>query len=164
MTIKKGTHAPIRLPRILISPSEVVYAVTFTDSCRYTLNNEDQLDINKLFGIGYFPSHHNNSIRFGWVCDHKVEGISIYAYWYANKVRKWEYMTQVPIGTTHYYSIDISGNTHKLKVHDIFPNAPGISTESEFSVDVKPSAVSYLLRPYFGGNQKAPHDITIKMV
>jgi hypothetical protein len=161
MTIKKGTHAPFRLPRILISPSELIYKITFTDSCKYKINEEDQLDINKLFGIGYLPNHHNSSVRFGWVSNPTEQGISIYAYWYANKIRNWQYMGEVPLYAPNYYSISVSGTKHTLQVHSPYPNTrEGLRA----TVDVKTSAISYLLRPYFGGNQKAPHDITIKMV
>jgi len=42
------------------------WAVTFTESCRYDLKTADQLDVNKLCGIGYLPGHHKESARFGW--------------------------------------------------------------------------------------------------
>ena len=38
----------------------------FTDSCMFDLHDEDQWDVNKLFGFSIGHHHNNSSFRFGW--------------------------------------------------------------------------------------------------
>lgn len=158
MVIKKNTHAPLRLPKLLLFENYISTKVEFTDSCRYDIGKE-QLDVNKLFGVGYFPGHHNNSVRFGWRYDKEQDAIEILSYFYNNKKRDFCSMAWVQIGFPAYYTIFIRENEHVLSIvttnmfHEI----------AEVSVPVKGKKVGYLLRPYFGGNKKAPHDIEINI-
>jgi len=151
MIIRKNTHAPLRLPRLLIKPRLLIYRVAFTESCRYDLG-KDQGDINKLFGVGYFPSHHENSVRIGWNYDVVSGKINIFAYWYAEGIRGWQYLRSVDIGMNYYFKIYIDGDAHRLDI-----------SGRNYRVDVKSTPVCYLLRPYFGGNKTAPHDIVIDL-
>lgn len=151
MIIHKNTHAPLRFPRLLIKPKLLAYRVGFTESCRYDIG-KDQGDINKLFGVGYFPSHHDNSVRIGWNYDIGSGKINIFAYWYVEGTRGWQYLRSVEIGEQHYFKIYIDGNMHRLDV-----------AGRTYYIDVNATKVSYLLRPYFGGNRKAPHTVIIDM-
>jgi len=151
MRIKKGTHAPIRLPKIMLTPSLICYRVAFTQSCKYDIGN-DQGDINKLFGIGYFPSHHKNSVRIGWNYDTVSGKICLWAYWYKDGKRCWDYLRSVDIGVPYYFKIYIGDGEHTIDV-----------SGRRYTVDTEPQKISYLLRPYFGGNQTAPHDMIIDM-
>lgn len=152
MKIKKGTHAPLRLPKILLNTRCLSYEVEFTDSCRYDIGSEDQGDINKLFGVGYFPSHHYNSVRIGWNYDIPTDKIKLWAYWYEKGQRKWAYLKSVDVNTTHCFSIRMENNEHVIDLGDVV-----------YTIGVKPKFIGYLLAPYFGGNQVAPHDIIIHL-
>ena len=151
MKIQKDTHAPFRFPLLLIKPKLLVYRVAFTESCRYDIDN-DQGDINKLFGIGYFPHHHDSSVRIGWNYDLVSGKIQLWAYWYADGVRQYSYLRSVDIGMLYYFKIYIEDGEHTI-------DAAG----RMFSVYLKPKSIGYLLRPYFGGNRKAPHTIVIDL-
>lgn len=159
VTIKKGTHAPLRIPKIIRGKWYLhSYNIVFTESCRYNLNNGDQADINKLVGIGYFPSHHTNSVRFGWRYVTDLDAMEIMAYWYSNKERKWDHVCFVSLEKEYQYILNITEKFHMLSVYD------GTNLVGDFEIeDVKPKSFGYLLRPYFGGNQKAPHDMTVKI-
>ena len=159
MVIKKNTHAPLRFPKLLIGEVLISAIVEFTDSCRYDVG-EDQLDVNKLFGIGYFPTHHTNSVRFGWRYDKNVDKIEILAYYYLNGDRHFDTLTWADIGVSYRCVIFIEPNNHTLCMGK---KDTGSLFEVEYSVPVKRKSVGYLLRPYFGGNKKAPHNIEIKI-
>lgn len=150
MIIRKGTHAPFRFPCITDSP-ELVHKITFTESCRYDIGAE-QADVNKLFGIGYFPHHHKRSVRFGWRYDLAGGMIEVVAYWYMRGERYFLPMGLVSIGSPHVYVIRRHENMHQLYLD----NRPPLE------LPVPGSHWGYLLRPYFGGNMTAPHDIEIK--
>lgn len=151
MKIQKGTHAPFRLPCLLINPRLLAYRVAFTESCRYDIGR-DQGDINKLFGIGYFPHHHDNSVRIGWNYDIVSGKINLFAYWYAQGVRGWHYLRSVDIGEVNYFSIQAGEQDHIIDV-----------SGRKYCVDVPGRSVGYLLRPYFGGNKTSPHTMIIDM-
>lgn len=63
-------------------------------------------------------------------------------------------MGQVPIGQEHIFVLTPGLSNHTLQVY-----GRGMAC----TVPVYSQGVAYLLRPYFGGNKKAPHDIEIKM-
>ena len=151
MKIQKGIHAPFRLPCLLINPRLLAYRVAFTESCRYDIGR-DQGYINKLFGIGYFPHHHDNSVRIGWNYDIVSGKINLFAYWYAQGVKGWHYLRSVDIGEVNYFSIQAGERDHIIDV-----------SGRKYCVDVAGRSVGYLLRPYFGGNKTSPHTMIIDM-
>jgi hypothetical protein len=180
MIIKKGTHRPFfRFFKILADKESIRYKVTFTPSCRYNIGAEDQGDINKLYGIGYFtnkilvykkfkifgkeislptfrPMHHYNSMRFGWRYDINRDQIEILSYYYHKSVRYSESIGFLNIGVEYVFVMDLAENSHILSIF-----CYGI-TLCDILVPLNSMDIGYLLRPYFGGNQKAPHNIEIK--
>lgn len=150
MIIRKGTHKSWQCPELILNKDIISYIVRFDDSCRYNIG-KDQGDINKLFGIAYFPHHHKNSVRIGWNYQPETNKIRLYAYWYINGVRGWHYMHSVKIGKYVFITIRIHRPTHFIDIQG-----------KKFLVDCKGS-FGYLLGPYFGGNQTAPHDINIEI-
>jgi hypothetical protein len=132
----------------------------FTDSAIYQFNDADQYDINKLFGFSV-GMHHNNSFRFGWRPNKDLNKIEIVGYEYHDKVRipsipicevelnKWyEYKMIYLCGfkTIHYHVSDGS----KTII------AGGNKIELKHKINW-----GYRLGLYFGGNKKAPHNITV---
>jgi hypothetical protein len=152
MTIKKGTHAPLRLPHLILEPKVLKYEVTFMPSCVYYIG-DDQSDINKLFGIGYFPFHRWDSVRFGWRYG-AGNYVAIFSYCYIGKERIYKMIGMVEIGKAHTFVLTPGQSSHTLHVlgKGIYQTVP-----------LQRQGTGYLLRPYFGGNQAAPHDIEIKM-
>lgn len=162
ITIGKNRHYPWLIP--IAFPFWVRRKQTtirkagfmFTDSCMYDLKDEDQWDVNKLFGfsIGY---HHHTSFRFGWRPLLEENLIEIVAYEYLDGVRqktipvhrvepnKWgEYTIMYdPSHQIVHYLVSAGG----FEVHNI-------SNKRKWGL-------GYTLGIYFGGNEKAPHKITI---
>lgn len=163
MVIRKGTHKSFRLPKLLVDCDNLSYNVRFTESCKYDIGPEDQLDVNKLFGIGYFPHHHVNSVRFGWRYNPShPEQMEILAYWYEDRDRFINSMGFVDIGKGYKYEMwmvrDDDQTIHYMKVSNSFSG----SFYEEVTLNHK-CDIGYLLGLYFGGNQTAPHDMVIVM-
>lgn len=153
--IKKGKHySGLSVPQLLFGETSIMHKLVFNDSCRYNLNNEDQLDVNKLIGIGYLPSHHQKSCRFGWRYNVDKDKMEILAYWYNNGKRDFEHLCWVNIGETVTYLVKSTKDRHYL----IVKTQSGVFTKI---LDFGHSFIGYKLKPYFGGNQKAPQDILI---
>ena len=163
MIIKKGTHGKFKWPE-LISEIDVSYNITFTESCRYFIR-EDQSDINKLFGIGYFPHHKCLSARFGWRYDISSGMIEVLCYLRINWQKTWSSMGLYHIGKEYNFTLS-RPNPHKKWYVNQHCFTTMLTNQNDFrtnQVYCPPNPHGYLLNPYFGGNQVAPHDIEIKM-
>lgn len=138
-----------------LKSSHLSFIARFDQTARYDLGNNNQYDINKLMGFSDCNSlHHENSIRFGWRYSIEKDNIEIFAYAYSNSVMNYHYMGDVAINQNVQYRIQIIDDYFVLSFN-----------ESEF-VEIKRTSdcdkgLYYLLFPYFGGNEKAPHDISI---
>ena len=152
MKIKQGNHSSGLHFNLLPPGCELTYKVTFTESCKYSTWKSDS-SIHKLFGIGFFPYHRINSIRFGWSYE-GTELIRIHKYIYKDGVRTIEPLTWVPVNEPAYLSIfsDKESQSYGMICQHVVEQ-----------VKMKPQ-FGYQLYPYFGGRWKAPHDIEIKMV
>lgn len=128
----------------------------FTESCLYDLKDEDQLDINKLFGFSIGHHHKQNSFRFGWRSNLNSKEIEIFTYEYHNGIR------QKP---KHLCNLELDNKYHRFHIiynpitQSTFYNVDNtFFCISKFSLNKK-HGLGYSLEPYFGGNEEAPHDI-----
>jgi hypothetical protein len=103
--------------------------------------------------------HHYKSVRFGWRYDLLTKSIEILAYWYEKGERKVESLCFVELGKTYRYSFQIVDEAHFLSIYEYLLGAYELLSEK--FLYMPSSALAYPLLPYFGGNQKAPHDMTI---
>lgn len=158
--IRKGKHrARPWIFRLWWNKMWLGYRVMFDYSCSRLPQSDDAMDVNKLFGIGYFPSHHKDSIRFGWNYNPKNELINIYAYWYENGQRNFRFICEVLRGRYYDYQIRVSDASYELVVE-----VP--KTSKRWSVTLPKShnkKLSHHLGIYFGGNQPAPERMLIEM-
>lgn len=150
-TIKKGDHYSYHAHKVV--GNTIKYDVLFEPSCAYNLGNANQYDVNKLFGFNACNSlHHENSARFGWVY---LDGIiEIYAYVYENGVRDIEQIATVNINEWNSFELINTGASYAFKVN----NTLYIWDKENPCV----TKYNYMLYPYFGGDEVAPHDIHIQ--
>lgn len=162
-SINQNSHRSGYYFKPLIFNNELSFNVSFDDNCKYDLGNVDQFDINKLIGISY-GFHHNNSIRIGWRYNTKIDKIELLPYIYVNGKRLTEDTCPVIL------SISTNQRVYGMISHDfgsyrilLYTRDSG-HIEYRFSTgDTKLPSVGYVLFPYFGGNVKAPHKMTIDM-
>lgn len=136
------------------------WVVKFTDSCRYDLQGPDQLDTNKLVGIGYLPGHHKDSARFGWRYDIKTGQVEIVSYCYVKGQREIKHICFCEIGKRYYLEL----NTLE-KWYQFFVYRPGeLKHFGSSAVNHDHNKhFKYRLGAFFGGNRAAPHDMTIEL-
>ena len=135
--------------------------MTFTDSCKYEIDEESC--VNKLFGFSFgLFGVHKNSARFGWTYNSEMNEIFIWKYVYDNGKLTKEKIFSCNIGETHAYDIDAWTYDSDKKGYKTY----GIC----FKIDGKKIAETKIesnkwfvltLGPYFGGNTRAPHKICI---
>ena len=110
--------------------------------------------LNKLYGVSESRNRHKNSMRIGWQAGIQENTISLYAYFYVDGVRNWEYLTEVYIGEEIICSIQRTAMYWNVYVNN-----------TTFSTLVRHSFKGNLRRlyPYFGGDVPSPKNITISI-
>ena len=154
-TIKKGEQFADLNNYISVNYTEQKFIVKFDSSAIYTnINPANQGDINKLYGFSDNDSaHHSFSARFGWNWINNA--LWLYAYVYNKSVVFFQPLRTVPIGSEINCSIKVDGNKYVFTVNGNPVNIPRSSTTT--------TGRGYKLYPYFGGDELAPHNVTIKI-
>ena len=115
----------------------------------------NQHDINKLMGFSDCNSHHHeNSARFGWRWLN--DSLEIHAYVYNDGERSSEYIGIVELNETFAYEISMNRDYYVFSLEGSEP----VHMERTNGCT---KGLYYMLFPYFGGNETAPHDILIKI-
>lgn len=131
----------------------LAFIVKFDSSAIYqTIAKENQADINKLFGFSDNNTQHQQySARFGWRWSDNA--LRIFGYIYNNGVRSSKELGTVDIGKDNYCSIEVSGQSYIFTLNNTSLTMARQSTTAK--------AEGYKLFPYFGGDETAPHTISI---
>ncbi len=137
---------------VTLNTEELHFQAMFDSSAIYaTPLKEDQADINKLLGMSDCKTlHHTNSARIGWRW--YEESLQILAYTYVNGERQSSFITTVALNEIYDYSILMEEDRYVFKVGE---------HEVEMQRGCSGAANGYMLYPYFGGNNAAPHDVSI---
>lgn len=151
-TIKKGRHYSNHLPKLVYGMRNLSTSVKFHSDCWFPLSQPDDYAINKLVGwsMGY---HHTSSIRCGWRPAGIPGYIDLFFYTYCQGYRHDEYFTTIECDKEFLLFMLISSDG------DITFSASGKSVTLKGPCIGK--KLGYLLFPYFGGKNTAPHDIHI---
>ena len=168
-TIKKGTHNSDKSSLKSVKTSEMKFYAYFDGSAEYaTVDPINQYDINKLWGFSEGLNNQYNSCRIGWSYnDGKYGGSSqigtpalrLSAYSYANGVRYSKEICIIPMNTSVYCSIKLSGTSYLCTV---IVNGITYSTTINRGATTT-TASGYQQYPYFGGDEVAPQNIFIQI-
>lgn len=151
--IKEGRHRS-NTAYCTTKSNYISFEAMFDESAQYISNDPtNQYDVNKLYGLSDCgTSHTKNSIRFGW----RWLNDSLEILWYKREDShfSFEKITTVELNKSYYYTITFTEDSYILCVDGI-----------EAVVDRRCSETCkrYYLYPYFGGDEEAPHDITIRI-
>lgn len=150
--IKKGDHrSTTRYQRV--STNSLNFTIILTESCKYQSNSPDnQLDINKVFGMSDGGNHMNNSARIGWrYYNNKLE---LHAYTHYNGNFDFKKICDVDADKEYNCQISYMDGYYNFVVNSVSVTMPRFENSDK---------KKYLLYPYFGGDETAPQDITIKV-
>jgi hypothetical protein len=143
---------------------EWTWAVTFDASWRYELPAIDQDDANKIFGatIGTFDRH-RDSARFSAFYHPRTGCVHVVAYCYINGQRiwhqaSWQVIHTQEIDVTRILKLRLTGKRWEL--HAYTPAGAEIGcTFLDHGLPPERLRWGAGLGHYFGGDQKAPHEI-----
>lgn len=140
----------------LTTVDSLSFSVRFDDSAAYTsIDPANQLDWNKLRGMSDCGAHHQTaSARVGWRWNGTA--VELGAYTYAGGVVTSTVLGAIAPGSTHELTIAADGASYRFTLDGVTTTMP------RGCADV--GVVKYHLWPYFGGDEVAPHDITIDIL
>ena len=151
-TIQKGAHYCDQNPVRTITTSEMKFVVKFDSSAMYqTELPENQYAVNKLWGFSEGNNNHFNSARIGWSWTDNA--LRLYGYAYVSGQLYYQEITSVAIGAEISCNIKLAAETYLFTVNGVPLHLPRATSGSQAS--------GYQQYPYFGGNETAPHLITI---
>lgn len=154
-TILEGQHYCQNNSYPAFQAPALYFTVKFDSSAIYqSVNPQNQYDENKLYGFSDNNSFHQQfSARFGWRwCNGELE---LSAYTYNNGVRSDKVLGAIPIGVENKCAIIVNGDHYDFVVNGVTTSVPRASKTT--------LAKGYKLLPYFGGDEVAPHKVTIKI-
>lgn len=153
--IKKGKHYSnwFNFP-FFTTKRSIKFQFMIDSSSHYTLNNEDDYDWNKLFGLSNSWNLHESSARLCWRRLNEEE-FQVCLYIYDNGIRTISREINLSYDTFHGARIIISRHNFYLFFRD---ESIILQKESKKLFPLK-----LILKPYFGGTSVAPKDIKIKI-
>ena len=150
--IRTGQHYSDTRPLKYVTVTEMKFFAKFDQSAIYqAVIPENQYDINKLWGFSEGFNNQYNSARMGW--GYSNGAIRLYGYVYSKGVRYSKEITTVLPGQENSCSIKISGSTYIISANGVSVTLPRGTTATKAS--------GFQQYPYFGGNEVAPHNISI---
>ncbi|GAB3340836.1 hypothetical protein GCM10027299_54600 [Larkinella ripae] len=154
--IRAGAHYADHQGLNYTAKTSLSFSVTFDSTAIYTSRTpENQHDINKLYGFSDCGAQHNTaSARFGW--NWRDDSLRIYAYCYRNGERISEELGTAELNQPTEYRLSIVGGNYVFTFK-------GKETSIARSCTTVESDRRYRLYPYFGGDETAPHTITISI-
>lgn len=140
---------------ILVEQPVIDIMVVFDSSCIYTnVDPVNQMDINKLIGFSDCNTHHQtNSARFGW--NWQNDALHLHAYCYVNSERLYKDLGTVPLNEAQHLKMKVIDNGYLFELNE--------KTDTMLRNCNGTSITGYQLLPYFGGDETAPQDITIRI-
>ena len=152
LKIKEGKHRSTTKVKTT-KKDNVHFEILLTESCKYqTLNFDNQWDVNKIFGFSDGDGHKNNSARIGW--RYVKNELKLMAYTRYNGDFYFKNICVVEPGVYYECRINCLPDKYEFIVHNdtVYMDRYWIYSNRR-----------YFLWPYFGGDEVAPHDITIKV-
>ena len=129
--------------------------VVFDFSCTWDVDQ-----VNKLFGFGYFPSHHKESARFGWMYNIGNKKFTLSAYCYVNGHRIITNLCHVVANRKYVCRIEKHAKYYTFSVIQKENGAELGRISIPYEHNKK---LGYKLGLYFGGKQPAPATMKIEI-
>lgn len=150
---KDSNYADISTYRVFQYDS-LKFIAYFDSSAIYkTKDPANQYDINKLYGFSDNKTFHQSySARFGWRWSD--DSLRLFGYCYNNSVRNYLELCTIRINEFDTCCISIHNGFYIFKV-----NGKQKGKITRAATTGKP--YGYMLYPYFGGSERAPHTIKI---
>lgn len=153
--IPKGKHSQ-GIDLQFLQSNVLSFQAIFNETAIYESKiPENQWDINKLLGFADCNSHHHqHSARFGWRW--LDDNLEIFAYCYADGERMSEMIGILDLNKPGDFRLELTDDAYVFTLNHF----PAVTMPRKNTCD---KGAYYMLWPYFGGDEVAPHDIDIRL-
>ena len=161
--ISKGSHySTCELPSFhLWNNNTFVKAAVFYGDCLYDDSGDDGW-INKLYGISQGFPHQPNYLLFGWRSRKDKGGIELLPYRHVRWQKTYWASDENPYIVKPGTRVTLMIDTTDPKYYTFKAESPEETREWKLEREFKPwFPIGYTLKPYFGGQPTAPHDMHI---
>ena len=154
--IRKGHHNS-KTSIELLESNRLIFEAKFDNTAIYKTNDSiQQFSINKLLGFSDCnDKHHENSARFGWRWINNQ--LEVLAYAYVDGIRNEKFIGYAELNNFMRYSLVLSKDYYEFSLghynNVLIPRSKSCKL-----------GFYYILWPYFGGQERAPHDININVI
>ncbi len=158
-TIKKGKHfCNFTWSRLCLRfNTSLAFKCIFSNNCKYDLQDSNQFDVNKLYGLGWgFKGPLYNSYRIGWRYNAIKDKIELFLFIQENKTRTLKYLDAVELNQE--FTVRMIVDNNNLLVYLYLQGQQTITASYQFKSIGK---ILYRCFPYFGGDQTAPDTMNI---
>jgi len=159
--VKKNRHysRPRRF-KLYRKPNWLRTSAIFQSNCDYDLKDADQQDWNKLTGLTFSWNPLHETAMVGWRYNRETKLIELCGYYHVNKGRHFtEPLMSVKIGERVDTFIQVD---YKKKVYRVIIEKGDDIVTHEYPFTHNKSWTKRI-NLWFGGNEKAPQTISIKM-
>jgi len=152
--IQEGQHFCTPNPFVTTTDSQLSFIAVFDSSCIYTTTDPvNQDDINKLFGFSDCNTQHiENSARIGWRWS--KDSLRLFGFVHNNGNIIYQEIATAAIKQNITCNITCEEKNYRFTV-----DGKSITLPRNCSGNFN----RYKLYPYFGGNEPAPHNVTVKL-
>lgn len=156
-TINQGAHYS-NGPKFKLHSNlhQLNFKAQLHSDCLFQLGNEDDFDINKVYGITWGLTNDNNSFRIGWNCQNNNGLIQYFSYAHIGGEVVIQYLFEEVPEVIINFHIDLLRSENLIRIYRLDNDT---QYEQPYPFDGI-SATGYYNYPYFGGNQFAPHKMT----
>lgn len=158
-TIKQGNHYANGLNfKLHNNLHQLNFKAKLSSNCLYQFEDEDNFDINKVYGVTWGLTNDDNSFRIGWNCESNNGKIQYFAYMHIDGTMDYEYLFEEYPEVIINFHIEFDRNNNVIRIYRLDINMMPFNVNYPFE-DV--STMGYYNFPYFGGNKVAPHLMNI---
>lgn len=153
-TVRQGNHYCDQTGFQPVNVTGMTFQAKFDSSCIYTsINPENQTDINKLWGFNEGLVGNSNSARIGWFWKDGALWLAPYTHYDGQHFTVDSGMVSVPLEVYVPLSISLQDTVYRFEINGKKSTLPRKLRSDK--------VIGYQLYPYFGGDEVAPHDVSI---
>ena len=140
-------------PALYINKRDFLWKVSFDETCRYGLKDNDQYDWNKLVGLSEYLNPRKSSVRLAWRYNLESKLIEIGYFIEKDYQIESEMLCNVEPGKEVEVEIKCNYKTTTVRAGNNF-----VTTGYTLN-----NYIFFKAHPYFGGNKKAPHKMSLTL-
>lgn len=94
------------------------FTFRLSSDCYYNLGNNNNADINKIYGLNWSLFSDANSFRIGWSCKDQNYMAQMYGYFHRNGIHSWVYLGEIYFDEWYEFYAEIDRANNQIRIVD----------------------------------------------